>query len=283
MTIRRIGKYSVVGRLGTGAHSTILHIKREEDGRSYALKIVPIDSAEDRKFLDQAQHEFRIAQMLEHVNLIKVHTLETESNWMFKVKKVNLLIEFVQGSTLDTLKSLSLKKLVPVFVQVATGLVHMHRRGVFHADMKPSNIIVNNRTGQAKIIDYGLAWVKGEGKEGRIQGTPEYLAPETVMMGIVNERTDIFNFGSTMYRMLTFQNTPTLLPQPGTARINAKTFSQLLKPIAEVNAQAPKELCNLVHSCLEFQSENRPERMSEVQGALDRIADEIGPPDDDDD
>src|SRR5262249_42498994 len=156
MSIKRIGKYSVVGQLGTGAHSTILHISRAEDGRPYALKIVSIDSADERKFLTQAEHEFRVAQMLDHPNLIKIYALETQSDWLFRVKKALMLIEYVPGQTLDKIKSFSIQKLVPIFVQVASGIVHMHRRGVFHADLKPNNIMLNARTGQAKVIDYGL-------------------------------------------------------------------------------------------------------------------------------
>ena len=72
MAIDSIGKYSVVGPLGSGAHSTILHIRRQADSREYALKIVNIDSKEELKFLDQARHEFRVAQMLGHPNLIKI-------------------------------------------------------------------------------------------------------------------------------------------------------------------------------------------------------------------
>ena len=53
----------------------------------------------------------------------------------------------------------------------------MHRRGVFHADLKPNNILLGKR-GEVKVIDYGLAWIKGEPKD-RVQGTPEYMAPET--------------------------------------------------------------------------------------------------------
>ena len=54
----------------------------------------------------------------------------------------------------------------------------MHKQGVFHADLKPNNLI-HDRGTQVKVIDYGLAWIKGEAKD-RVQGTPEYMAPETV-------------------------------------------------------------------------------------------------------
>jgi eukaryotic-like serine/threonine-protein kinase len=280
MTIKRIGKYTILGQLGAGAHSTILHISRAEDGRQYALKVVPVADPEEKKFLEQAEHEFRISQMLDHANLIKVHHLENQTDWLFRPKKALLLIEYVaNGQTLDHMKSLSLEKLVPLFVQVASALVHMHRRGVLHADMKPSNIVVNQKTNQAKVIDYGLAWVKGESK-GRVQGTPEYIAPETVTGGIVSEKTDIFNFGATMYRMLTWRFPPSLIPEPGTVRMNAKVYAQMLKPVSECNSRAPAVLCQLVRRCLEYNADQRPERMSEVQGTLDKIADELGPPDD---
>lgn len=273
MTITRIGKYSVIGQLGTGAHSTILQINRHDDGRQYALKVVPIDGPDDYKFQQQAEHEYRVAQMLDHPNLIKIHTLETQKNWLFRVTKVMLLIEYVPGKTLDKVVNLSLPKLVPLFVQVASALVHMHRRGVFHADLKPNNIMHNERTGQAKVLDYGLAWIKGESK-GRLQGTPEYMAPETVNGGVVNERTDIYNFGATMYRMVTYQLPPSLMPTAG-MRISAKTHAQLLKPVSEYNPHVPPELCDLIHRCLSYNPDQRPERMSEIQGTLDRIADEL--------
>jgi len=57
MAIDRIGAFTVLGKLGEGAHSTILRIRRTDDGREYALKVVNLDSAEDAKFLEQAQHE----------------------------------------------------------------------------------------------------------------------------------------------------------------------------------------------------------------------------------
>lgn len=276
MAITRIGAYSVVAQLGTGAHSTILHIRRKEDGRPYALKLVPIESPDDQKFLDQAEHEYRVSQMLDNPNLIKIYCLQAQKDWFFRIRKVLLLIEFVNGKTLSNVKSVSLPQLVPIFVQVASALVHMHRRGVFHADLKPNNIMVT-RTGQAKVIDYGLAWIRGESK-GRVQGTPEYMAPETTSLGVVNEKTDIFNFGATMYRLVTWRLPPSLVPVAGSPRLHAKSYSQLLKPVSELNSQAPKALCDLIHSCLSFGAEKRPERMSEIQGTLDRIAEELGPP-----
>ena len=277
----RIGKFQILGTLGTGAHSTILHVRRSEDSTNYALKVVPINGPDDNKYLEQAQHEFRVAGLLDHPNLIKVYTLETVKDWLFRVRKVHLLIEYVNGKTLDSVPRIPIPHLVQVFVRIAAALVHMHRRGVYHADLKPNNVLLS-RAGDVKIIDFGLAWVKGEGKD-RVQGTPEYMAPETHRHKLVNERTDIFNFGATMYRMLTWRHPPSSVAseEEGGLPLEAKIWQRLLKPVQEFNAEAPEALCELVHQCLAYNAHKRPERVSEIQGRLDHLADQlVASPDD---
>jgi eukaryotic-like serine/threonine-protein kinase len=273
MAVKHIGQFQVLGTLGKGANSTLLHVRRAEDSKNYALKVVPIGGPDDLKFLTQAQHEYEIAQKVDHPNLIKIYALETQRNWLFRVVKVQLLIEYVNGKTLDTFPRIAVPKLVQIFEKVASALVQMHRRGVCHADLKPNNILLS-RSGEVKVIDYGLARLKGDGGT-RIQGTPEYMAPETARGGLVNERTDIYNFGATMYRLLTWRLPPTTFTEPGGLPPDAKTWQKLLKPVQEFNAEAPKELCELVHKCLAFNAHGRPERVSEVQGALDHLTDKL--------
>ncbi len=273
MAPQAIGQFQILGNLGAGAHSKILHIRCSADGKQYALKVVPIDRKEDRKFLEQARHELRVAQMLQHPNLIKVHTLEISRNWLFRVKKAHLLIELVKGKTLDTVPHLSVPRLVQIFAKIGAGLVHMHRRGVFHADLKPNNVLLA-RTGDVKIIDYGLAWIKGEPKD-RVQGTPEYMAPEQAKQSTVNEQTDIYNFGATMYRLITWRHPPSTVPTGDMPALTAKTFKALLKPIEELTPATPKPLAELVHRCLDYQPQKRPKHASDVHAELERLAQEL--------
>jgi eukaryotic-like serine/threonine-protein kinase len=273
MSTQAIGQFQVLGNLGSGAHSKILHIRCSGDGKQYALKVVPIASRDDHKFLEQAQHEFRVAQKLNHPNLIKVYALEIERTWLFRVKKAHLLIEYVNGKTLDTVPRLSIPRLAQIFARIAAGLVHMHRRGVYHADLKPNNILLS-RTGEVKVIDYGLAWIKGEPKE-RVQGTPEYMAPEQSRQGTVNEQTDLYNFGATMYRLVTWRHPPSTMPVSDGVTMNAKAFKALLRPVEEFTPQAPRELADLIHRCLEFNPQKRPERANAVQIFLEKLADDL--------
>jgi eukaryotic-like serine/threonine-protein kinase len=273
--ISSIGKFQVISTLGSGAQSIILHIRRRADGKHYALKVVPLKGPEDRKFQEQAQHELRIAQMLDHPNLIKVYALETARDWLFRPRKLHLLIEYVNGKTLDTVGRIPTPLLVSIFVKIAEGLVHMHRRNIFHADLKPGNIMLS-KAGDVKIIDFGLAWLRGEAK-GRIQGTPEYMAPEQVKMRSVNEKTDIYNFGATMYRLATLRLPPNNAAG-GDVMLDSKTYSQMLVPVQHCNREVPEELANLIHQCLAFNPSKRPERVSEIHGVLDHLEEKVGEP-----
>jgi serine/threonine protein kinase len=276
---KSIGAVQILGELGKGAHSTIYHVRRQSDQKQFALKVVPIKDRSQHKFLEQAQHEFRVAQMFDHPNLIKVLLLETERDWFWRVKRVRLLIELVQGRTLDQSQGLTLPRIVQVFGKIAGGLMHMHRRGVCHADLKPNNILLS-RTGEVKIIDFGLAWIKTEPKD-RVQGTPEYMAPEQSKHGTVNEATDIYNFGATMYRLTTWRLPPSTLAAPGGPGMNSQLFQSLLKPVMELAPNTPKRLADLIHQCLSYNPKNRPARVGEIQDVLNSLIEALVQTEDD--
>ena len=268
----KIGPVAVLATLGAGANSSIVRVRREQDGREYALKIVPIETDGDKKYLEQARHEFRVGKMLDHPNVVKVYCFETETNWLFRVKKAKLLTEYAPGETLDHVPLANPAKMARVFAQIASGVAHMHERGVIHADLKPGNVILV-RGEVVKIIDFGLAWVKGEPKS-RVQGTPGYIAPETALNKMVNERTDIYNFGATMYRLVTFQLPPDTVPVAEGMELTAETYAKLFKPVRELTPGANPMLAKLIERCLSFSALERPASMREVQRALERLAGE---------
>lgn len=268
----KIGHFQILGTLGAGAHSTILHVRRSADGKQYALKVVPLESKEDHKFYLQAEHEYKVAQKFRHANLIKVHALEKPRDWFFRVRKCHLLIEYVNGKTLDNVPALALPRLVQVFTKIASGLQHMHLRGVYHADLKPNNILLS-RTGEVKIIDFGLARIKNA-PGARVQGTPEYMAPEQAKNGTVDERTDLYNFGATMYRLTTWRLPPSVVPAGGMV-IDAKTHASLLKPVQEFTPTAPSALCDLIQRCLSYKPQHRPEKVSDILPILHDLVEDL--------
>jgi serine/threonine-protein kinase len=159
--------YRVLNVLGTGAGSTILLITdKEVGGRKFALKVVKRQDADDDIYLAQARTEFEVAQRLNHDSIIKIYDMRVKKSW-FRVTGVELLMEYVDGHTLDEFEAPALGELVLIFNFVAAALGHMHRRGVYHGDLKPSNIMLSTE-GLVKLIDFGTAWIKGEEKN-RVQ------------------------------------------------------------------------------------------------------------------
>jgi serine/threonine protein kinase len=101
------------------------------------------------------------------------------------------------------------------------------------------------------------------------------MAPEQVKNGMVNERTDIYNFGATMYRLVTLRLPPNSMPNK--VQVDSRTLKKLLKPVQECAPDCPAVLCDLIHSCLSHDANRRPERFSEIHGTLDHLADEMVP------
>jgi serine/threonine-protein kinase len=153
---------------------------------------------------------------------------------------------------------------VLVFIHVASALNHAHRRGVFHGDLKPGNIMLS-RFGHVKVIDFGTAWLRAEPK-GRIQGTPQYMAPEQANDKIVDERTDIYNFGAMMYRMVTGQHAN--LSIPGTADGLELGFRARLRPPIAIVPELPGTLNETIMACLEPSRDRRPAGVSVIKHQL---------------
>ena len=262
--------YRVVGPLGTGAGSTILQIAdRNRGGKRFALKVVKRQDSDDDIYIAQAQSEFEAASKLNHPSIVEIYDCRIKRNFLFKVVSVELLMELVDGKTLDEVEAPSMAQLVLIFNQVAAALVHMHRRGVFHGDLKPGNIMVT-KTGKVKLIDFGTAWLKGEAKN-RIQGTPQYMAPESATEKIVDERTDIYNFGATMYRMFTGR-----YANPGSMPRTGDNLKSKLVPPMQINPSVPGTLNETILACLQISPDKRPAGMFEIEHQLAAVAKYLG-------
>ncbi len=259
-------KYRVVNTLGSGAGSTILLISdKTAGGKRYALKVVRKQDPEDEIYVQQALTEFEAAKKLNHPAISKVYDCRLKKSW-FKITGVELLLEFDDGKTLDEIEAPQMGQLLLMFCHVASAMAHMHRRGVYHGDLKPGNIMLTGN-GQVKLIDFGTAWVRGQDKS-RVQGTPQYIAPEQASEKTVDERTDMYNLGATMYRMFTGRFAQQGIPKPGSDR-------KLPAP-SKVNARIPPPLSELIVACLNLDPSKRPAGMFEIRDQLSGIAKQIG-------
>lgn len=250
--------YEIMQCLGYGARSTIYAVNEKKSGQVYALKRVIRKGPEDDRFLEQAEQEYAIASQFDHPALRKCIRMIRRRK-LLKTTELFLLMELVDGTSLDIHRPSSLIKLIQIFIQVAQGLSMVHRLGYVHADIKPNNILVNEKLA-VKIIDFGQSCSIGTVKT-RIQGTPDYIAPEQVGRGPLTPATDVFNFGATMYWCVTDHHIPTLIPKK---KDNPTQPPRELKPPHEINPNIPMPLSRLILDCVQKYPSHRPADFSTV-------------------
>ncbi len=258
--------YDVLEYLGSGARSTIWRVKERKTNKDIALKRVFKKAGDDDRFFKQAINEFEIARKFDHPAIRKYFKLKRVRN-MLKTKELLLFMEHCRGQSCQTHPPSEIVKIVRTFHAVADALAYMHSKGFVHADIKPNNIIIAE-DGTVKIIDFGQSCPIGTVKQ-RIQGTPDFIAPEQVKREPLDARTDVFNFGAALYWVLTGKAIPTLLSNhPGGIQL----LSDLRPtPPEEINDRIPHSLSRLVLDCVAPNPADRPGSAKEVVIRLDLI------------
>jgi serine/threonine-protein kinase len=261
-----VGEFTIIRRIGNGARSTIYLATDEEDGTLVALKRVIIERPEDHRVIEQTEMEYKVAREIDHPYIRKCYKLQKIRS-MFKVRELIMSMEHFDGKTLEETTTLSLGDVLLVFRMVAMGLNAMHQRGFVHCDIKPNNILIN-KTGSIKIIDLGQSCRIGTIKS-RIQGTPDYIAPEQVKRKSLTPKTDIFNLGATMYWALTGKNVPTLIPKKQKT-VGLYEPQRCLAP-HQIKSQLPVPLSMLVMDCVKNDPAERPSNMVDIISGLDAM------------
>jgi serine/threonine-protein kinase len=241
----------------------------EEDNATVALKRVIYEKPEDARVFEQVDTEYKVAKQIDHPYVRKCYKLKKIRS-MFKAKEMLLSMEYFEGKNLEDCSTLSLGDVLLVFRMVASGLNAMHQQGYVHCDMKPNNILLN-KSGSIKIIDLGQSCKIGTTKQ-RIQGTPDYIAPEQVKRKPLGPKTDIFNLGATMYWALTGKNVPTLIPKKNKFGL---PVTEARRAPHELKKQLPMGISKLVMDCIEDDPANRPRNMMTVISRLDLMVHSI--------
>ena len=273
MTEKKVGDlvegYRVLREVGRGAASIIYLVQDPKTKQIWALKHVEKADAKDQRFLDQAESEYEIASKLDHPSIRKIVKLLKRKAGLIQTKELFLVMEFVDGISEDRQQPRTFEKATDIFEQVARALAHMHAKGFVHADMKPNNIMVCD--GTPKIIDLGQSCKIGTVKE-RIQGTPDYIAPEQVHRRAITPKTDIYNLGATMYWTLTRKHIPTALAKEDSL-VGSLDDSMIPRPVPaiELNDRIDPKLDELVMKCVEINPDKRPDSMEWVAERLNLI------------
>ena len=231
-----IDGYTIIRKLGTGARTTIYLVREDSSNKQLALKQAILESPEDTRIFEQMESEYRVSRQLDHPYLRKCFEI-IRIRKLLRTTELLLTMEYFDGQSLEDQQRLSLGDVLLVFRMVAMALNAMHEKGFVHCDIKPNNILFSPK-GAIKVIDLGQSCRLGEIKK-RIQGTPDYIAPEQVRREHLSHRTDMFNLGATMYWALTGKNVPTLIPQKNEYGMVLQDNKALRTP-HEIYAKIPK-------------------------------------------
>ncbi len=260
--------FRVLQQIGVGARSTINLATDLRTGKSVAIKQVLRESADDDRFVEQVETEHKVCEAVQHKYLRK--TLEIHRvRRLLVVKEILLVMEYVEGLTLEKARPNRLNTFLTIIRRVAAGLDTLHKGGFVHSDLKPTNIMLG-ANGILKIIDFGQSCPIGH-KKDRIQGTPDYIAPEQVRRLPLDERTDVYNLGATMYWLLTSENYPTAIQGPDPrGGVRLVTSDRPLAPL-ELNDKIPLSLSKLVMQCCSDNPADRPNDMVQLSARLEVV------------
>lgn len=259
--------YPVVERLGEGAHSAIYVVTDPKTSQLYALKHVVPTEPKHVRFIEQLETEFKVSRTFRHPGLRKCLILKVRKRWfgLGKVKEAMLLMELVDGVPLDVDLPDGVPAVVDVFAKVCQALGAVHHYGWLHCDTKPNNIM-RDPAGNVKVIDFGQACPNGTVKT-RVQGTPDFIAPEQARVKQLGFFTDVYNVGATLYWALTGRRVPTMLTVAKADRDIVR--EQKFPTPAELNPAVPAGLSDLVMACVKVHPSDRPQTMGAVLKRLE--------------
>ena len=259
-----VSHYEILEKLGQGGMGVVYKALDSTLDRIVALKFLPPHLTSDPVEKERLYHEARATSCLNHANITTIYEIREHETEVF------LAMEYVEG---ETLKSLALRTVLPltkaldIAIQIADGLVAAHDKGIVHRDIKSDNIMITPK-GQVKIMDFGLARLKGAARltrAGSTVGTAAYMSPEQAQGEEVDNRSDIFSFGVVLYEIFSGK-----LPFRGDheAALLYSVVNEEPIPLARFNETVTQELERIVTKALAKDPQDRYQHMDDILADL---------------
>jgi eukaryotic-like serine/threonine-protein kinase len=270
----KLGHYRIVEKIGAGGMGEVYRAGDQHLARDVAIKVLPSGTLVDESARKHFHKEALILSQLNHPNIATIHDFDTQQGVDF------LVMEYIPGITLSEKVAagpLPEKDVLRLGVQLAEGLAAAHEHGVVHRDLKPGNLRVTS-DGRLKILDFGLAKLRlpvtasatteSLGETQAMAGTLPYMAPEQLLGGEIDARTDIHAAGLVLYEMATGQ-------RPFAEVERSQLIGAILRrpPLSPttLNPRLSPELERIIGKCLEKEPEDRYQSAKELAIDLQRL------------
>jgi eukaryotic-like serine/threonine-protein kinase len=267
-----LGKYKLLGHLGTGGMSSVYLAEHILMRRRVAIKVLPQSKVKDTSYLARFYREARAAAALDDPNIVRAYDVANDGDVHY------LVMEYVDGRDLQITVAadgaLPLTQAADFIRQAASGLAHAHLMGLIHRDIKPANLLID-RKGTVKILDMGLAQFSNDDEasltiahDEKVLGTVDYLSPEQALDShSVDERADIYSLGCTLYFALVGHP-----PFPEGTCTQRLMMHQTQQPesIRKQRPEVPEDLVSIFYKMTAKRREHRYQKADDVVDALSR-------------
>ena len=272
-SLGRLGHYEILEVVGRGAFGTVLRAFDEKLQRVVAVKVLAPEMAATSPARKRFLREARTSAQIRHENVVAIYDVEDEPT-------PYLVMEYIPGKTLqerlDEHGPLALTDVLRLGKQIADGLAAAHEQGLIHRDIKPGNILLEGGMDErVKITDFGLARTADDAsltQSGVIAGTPMYMAPEQAHGHKLDQRADLFSFGSVLYQMLSGR--PPFRAR-NTMAVLKRVTEDAPRPIPEIIPETPAWMCDLIGHLHAKEPDNRYSSAREVSELLAKCAKEL--------
>ena len=271
---RRLGHYRILEKIGEGGMGEVYRAHDERLECDVGIKVLPPGSVSDESARKRFHTEARALARLNHPNIAIVHHFDTQQGVDY------LVMEYIPGTTLSeklVRGKLLEKEVVALGIQLAEGLCAAHGHGVIHSDLKPSNLRLT-ADGRLKILDFGLAKLRfpltatattaSFGEAHGLAGTLPYMAPEQLLDGEVDARTDIHAAGCVLYEMAAGKRA---FADAEPSKLISAILGKTPLSVAVISPGLTGELERIIGKCLEKGPENRYQSARELVIDLRRL------------